>query len=135
MIRIIRNRGFHHQDPRRKIMGAVGPFDFNMGVAQIKHIQTSDLATGFVVGNHSHLASSGQWEVVVILGDSGTPLFHFRGRCTDGSIVDQRLFSGDTVYVPPGASIALMSLEPGASLLEISNMEFDPKNYSEDILF
>jgi hypothetical protein len=132
-----KNNYFESVDPRRIIRGVAGDFAELDCVRQIKLIQFTDeaFANRFVVGNHAHLGDSGQWEIIIVLGDSTRPKFNFRYRNHGGEVLAKDLSGGDVVLIPPGCSLALVALEPWAQLLEISNQEYNSRNYIVDILF
>ena len=128
---------FEHGDTRRFLSGVAGDFGFPLQIRQIKMIEFSADAVKnkLVVGNHRHFGESGQWEVIVILGTSKESVFRFRYRNYDGKVRERKLKGGDIALVPPGCSLALMALAPGARLLEISNQEYRDMNYMDDKLF
>ena len=132
-----KNNYFESADPRRIIKGVVGDFEELDRVRQIKLIQFTEEAftNRFVVGNHAHLGDSGQWEVIVVLGDPSNPKFDFRYRNQAGGVLAKKLYGGDVVLIPPGCSLALVAVEPWVQLLEISNQEYNSDNYIVDILF
>jgi hypothetical protein len=130
-----RNDPFQNDDVRRSISGVAGDFGHEMPIKQIKLVQftSESIIHMLVVGNHRHLSTSNQWEIVVVLGKDEN-IFLFRWRNLDGLIGEKYLSGGDVVVVPPGCSLALRALHQGASLLEISNQIYHSENYLEDIL-
>jgi len=136
-VSFLRNIPFENTDSRRSISGVAGDFGFPLQIRQIKTIEFSEeaIANNLVVGNHRHFGESGQWEVIVILGDDCKPIFRFRYRNYMGEVQERLLKGGDVALVPPGCSLALVALKAGARLIEISNQEYSNKNYMDDKLF
>ena len=128
---------FENIDVRRIITGVVGDFEFPFPLRQIKLVEMTENAVreGFVVGNHRHVSASGQWEVVLVLGSSDTPMFRFRYKNRGSKIYERVLHGGDMAIVPPGCTLAFLPLCSGARLLEISDQEYNAANYEKDALF
>lgn len=126
----------HHADERRTLNGIVADFSFPFPIEQIKLIEFSaeSVETGLSVGNHHHFRDSGQWEIVIVLGNRNETLFRFRYRNQGGPVKEKKLKGGDVVIVPPGCTLALLAVAPGARILEISNMNYH-QNYVKDRLF
>lgn len=133
----LRTKPFENIDIRRMISGTAGDFGFPLQIRQIKIIEFSEhsVKNRLVVGNHRHFGESGQWELIIILGTSRKPMFHFRYRNYNDKIREKFLKGGDIVLVPPGCSLALVALRPEAKLIEISNQEYRHINYIDDKLF
>lgn len=136
-VSFLRAKQFENVDPRRSISGVAGNFGFPLQIKQIKVIEFSEEAVSrkLVVGNHRHFGESGQWEMIIILGHGHRPMFRFRYRNYKGKVQERLLKGGDIVLVPPGCSLAMLALEVGARLIEISNQEYNSKNYMDDNLF
>ena len=136
-VSFLRAKPFENIDARRAISGAAGDFGIPLQVRQIKVIEFSEesVSQKLVVGNHRHFGESGQWEVIVVLGAGRKPTFQFRYRNYMGEIQEKFLKGGDIALVPPGCSLALVALKAGASLIEISNQEYQNMNYIVDELF
>ena len=132
-----KNKIFNSKDPRRIIDGVVGDFGPSLKIKQIKLIQFSEKSfkERQVIGNHKHFGDSGQWEVIIVLGNSDESQFDFRYRNYQEAILQKTLFCGDVVLVPPGCSLGLLSIISGAMAIEISNQEYNPDNYIKDELF
>ena len=128
---------FENSDGRRVIAGAAGDFGLPGGTRQIKLIEFSAKAVKgkMVVGNHLHLGDSGQWEFILVLGGEKKPSFKFRYKNYGGKVRERKLRGGDMVRVPPGCALGLVALKPNARVIEISNKEYDPKNYEKVKLF
>lgn len=129
---------FTHEDSRRAISGVVGDLKFPFALGQIKFFNFSaeSARKKLVVGNHGHPRACGQWEIIVVMGEKKEALFRFRCRHLGGKdIIEQVLYGGDVVVIPPGCPLAFVALKPNAKMLEISNMEFVPKNYFKEELF
>jgi len=128
---------FENSDLRRVISGVAGNLGFPLQIRQIKIINFSgeSVKQSLVVGNHRHLGESGQWELIVVLGSETTEYFKFRYRNYLADIQEKNLVGGDVVIVPPGCSLALVPLIPGAQVIEISNQEYRNMNYEIDQLF
>ena len=136
-VSFLRTNPFENVDSRRSISGVAGDFGFPLQIRQIKVIDFSEeaVANNLVVGNHRHFGESGQWEVIVILGEGRKPVFRFRYRNYMGEVQEKLLKGGDVALVPPGCSLALVALKAGARLIEISNQEYSNMNYMDDKLF
>lgn len=132
-----KNSSFQNEDIRRYITGVDGDFGLPMQIRQIKVIQFNEESVNkkMVVGNHRHYGESGQWELVVVLGEESVPQFDFRYRNYDGNIEERPLFGGEVAVIPPGCSLALIALNGNAMMIEISNKAYSPNNYIEDVLF
>lgn len=132
-----KNSSFQNEDIRRYITGVDGDFGLPMQIRQIKVIQFNEESVNnkMVVGNHRHYGESGQWELVVVLGEENVQQFDFRYRNYNGSIEQRPLFGGEVAVIPPGCSLALIALHSNAMLIEISNKAYSPNNYIQDILF
>lgn len=128
---------FENTDARRAISGVAGNLGFPLQIRQIKIINFTEesVKNKLVVGNHRHFGESGQWEVIVVLGNEETEYFHFRYRNYLSEVQETKLVGGDVVIVPPGCSLALVPLIPGAQVIEISNQEYRNMNYELDELF
>lgn len=128
---------FENTDTRRAISGVAGNLGFPLQLRQIKIINFTEesVKNQLVVGNHRHLGESGQWEVIVVLGNEATEYFNFRYRNYLSDVQEKKLVGGDVVIVPPGCSLALVPLIPGAQVIEISNQEYRNMNYEIDELF
>jgi len=135
-VSFLRAKPFENKDARRAISGAAGDFGIPLQIRQIKVIEFSEesVSKKLVVGNHRHFGESGQWEVIVVLGAGRKPLFQFRYRNYMGEVQEKLLKGGDIVLVPPGCSLALVALKAGASVIEISNQEYQNMNYIDDKL-
>lgn len=133
----LRTKSFENIDVRRIISGVAGDFGIPLQIRQIKIIEFSEesVRNRLVVGNHRHFGESGQWEFIIILGVERRPVFRFRYRNFRAGVKEKLLRGGDVVLVPPGCSLALVALRPGAKLIEISNQEFKNMNYIDDKLF
>lgn len=136
-VMFLHTKPFENADARRIISGAAGDFGFPLQIRQVKVIEFSEEAVRnrLVVGNHRHFGESGQWEMILVLGEGRKPLFHFRYRNHAGKVQEKFLKGGDVVLVPPGCSLALVALKPGAKIIEISNQEYRHMNYMDDKLF
>jgi hypothetical protein len=128
---------FENKDTRRAISGVAGNLGFPLQLRQIKIINFTEesVKNRLVVGNHRHLGESGQWEVIIVLGNEETEYFNFRYRNYLSDVQEKKLVGGDVVIVPPGCSLALVPLTPGAQVIEISNQEYRNMNYEIDELF
>ena len=130
---------FTDADIRRTIIGVSG--ELNIPVMQIKQLKiisftSQAIKEGLVVGNHKHYGKSGQWEIIIVLGeDYKSELFDFRYRNYNSPIKEKKLYAGDVIAVPPGCSLGLVSISENATLIEISNQEYRASNYITDILF
>lgn len=133
----LRAKPFENIDARRLISGVAGDFGFPLQIRQIKIIEfpENSVKNRLVIGNHRHFGESGQWELIIVLGMSRKPVFHFRYRNYNDKVREKFLKGGDVVLVPPGCSLALMALCPGAKVIEISNQEYRYINYIDDKLF
>jgi hypothetical protein len=131
------NKEFNISDPRRIINGVAGDFGPSLKIKQIKliHFSKKSLKDREITGNHKHYSDSGQWEIIIVFGESVNPQFDFRYRNYNDPVSKKKLFSGDVVLVPPGCSLGLIPLELGALVIEISNCEYNSKNYIKDDLF
>lgn len=136
-VTFLRTKAFENKDARRSLSGVAGDFGFPLQIRQIKVIEFSKeaVANNLIVGNHRHLGESGQWEMIVILGNVRQPLFQFRYRNFMGKVQEKLLKGGDIALIPPGCSLALVALKVGAKLIEISNQEYSNMNYMDDKLF
>jgi len=136
-VSFFKNTKFKDDDPRRIISGVVGEFGPALEIKQIKLIQFSDKVSSErkIIGNHKHYGDSGQWEIIVVLGDSNNPQFDFRYRNYNQAIAHKTLFCGDVVSIPPGCSLGLVSIDQSAMIIEISNQEYNSENYIKDDLF
>lgn len=132
-----KNSSFQNEDIRRYITGVDGDFGLPMQIRQIKVIQFNEesVEKKMVVGNHRHYGESGQWELVVVLGEENIRQFDFRYRNYNGKVQERSLFGGDVAVIPPGCSLALIALHRNAMMIEISNKAYSSKNYIQDILF
>lgn len=138
-----RNIVFYHSSPfenidiRRAMSGIAGDFGFPLQIKQLKLITFTEesVKNRLVVGNHRHFGESGQWEVIIVLGNENTEYIDFRYRNHLSNIGERRLVGGDIVIIPPGCSLALIPLIPSAQVIEISNQEYRNINYENDILF
>ncbi len=128
---------FENTDERRAISGVAGNLGFPLQLRQIKIIKFTEesVKNQLVVGNHRHFGESGQWEVIVVLGNEETEYFNFRYRNYLSDVQEKKLVGGDVVIVPPGCSLALIPLINGAQVIEISNQEYRNMNYEIDELF
>lgn len=126
-VSFFKNTMFKDGDPRRIINGVVGNFGPALEIKQIKVIQFSgnEQSEKKVIGNHKHYGNSGQWEIIIVLGNNDKPQFDFRYRNYKEPIAQKTLFSGDVVTVPPGCSLGLVSIDQNASIIEISNQEYN----------
>lgn len=133
----LQTKPFENLDARRLISGVAGDFGFPLQIRQIKIIEFSEEAIRekLVVGNHRHFGESGQWELIIVLGESRKPVCHFRYRNYDDGIKNKFLKGGNIVLIPPGCSLAVVALKPGVKLIEISNKEYNHLNYIDDKLF
>jgi len=131
------NKSFQNLDIRRYISGVDGDFGLPMQIRQIKLIQFNEdsIKKKLVVGNHKHYGESGQWELVIILGEKDVKQFNFRYRNYNENVQERILYGGDVAVIPPGCSLGLVALHVNAMLIEISNKVYNPSNYIEDILF
>jgi dTDP-4-dehydrorhamnose 3,5-epimerase-like enzyme len=131
------NKSFQNLDIRRYISGVDGDFGLPMQIRQIKLIQFNEesIKKKLVVGNHKHYGESGQWELVIILGEKDVKQFDFRYRNYNENVQERILYGGDVAVIPPGCSLGLVALHANAMLIEISNKVYNPSNYIEDILF
>ncbi len=131
------NKSFQNLDIRRYISGVDGDFGLPMQLRQIKLIQFNEesIKKNLVVGNHKHYGESGQWELVIILGEKDVKQFNFRYRNYNENVQERILYGGDVAVIPPGCSLGLVALHVNAMLIEISNKVYNPSNYIEDILF
>lgn len=136
-VRFLKTKEFSNIDSRRSIFGTAGDLGFPLQIRQIKVIEFSEESKKkkLIVGNHRHFGESGQWEVIVVLGTGKKPVFRFRYRNYKGPVKEKKLIAGDVVLVPPGCSLALIALQAGAKLIEISNQEYSKINYMDDKLF
>lgn len=132
-----RSTPFENSDARRAISGVAGNLGFPLQIRQIKTISFTEesVKKQLVVGNHRHLGESGQWEVIVVLGDEKVEYFNFRYRNYLSEVQEKKLVGGEVVIIPPGCSLALVPLIPGAQVIEISNQEYRNMNYEIDELF
>jgi hypothetical protein len=134
---------FYHSTPfedidiRRAMSGIAGDLGFPLQIRQLKLISFTEesVKSRLIVGNHRHFGESGQWEVIIVLGNENIEYVHFRFRNHLSDIGERRLVGGDIVIIPPGCSLALIPLIPGAQVIEISNQEYRNINYEIDILF
>jgi len=138
-VRIIHaDKTFENKDARRSLTGLVGHFKFPFPIKQIKLIEFSNqsVSKGLIVGNHRHLPKSGQWEIVLVLGDNKKESFVFKYKNrNDTKIYESRLRGGDMAIIPPGCTLAFKALDKGVKMLEISNQEYNVKNYAKEDLF
>lgn len=136
-VTFLRTEPFENIDIRRAISGVAGDFGFPLQIRQLKLIEFSADAVKnkLVVGNHRHFGESGQWELIIVLGKDKKPTFRFRYRDYHGGAKEKLLKGGDIAVVPPGCSLALVALKPGAKIIEISNQEYRNMNYMDDKLF
>jgi len=134
-----RGNVFSDKDVRRMLQGVSGDLEIPvLKLSQIKIINFSEEAVkeNKVIGNHKHYGISGQWEIIIVLGEKTFgKIFRFRYRNYNDKIHEKYLVPGDVVIVPPGCSLALVPLKSNASIIEISNKEYDSKNYIKDDLF
>ena len=136
-VTILKAESFNHTDSRRVLSGLCAIPDLPISLCQLKLIEFSsskDLDKS-IVGNHKHRGVSGQWEVVLVLGDPNTPQFEFRYRNYNSATQTAFLNGGYVVAVPPGCSLALKPLFKTSKLIEVSNQTYRSDNYIEDILF
>ena len=133
-----KNDIFNNIDDRRKISGVVGDFGEILEIKQIKIIEFDQKAVNDkkIIGNHSHYASSNQWEIIVVIGDNKKPQINFRYRNKkQGEIQKKLLLGGTVVIIPPGCSLGLIPLNNSVKLIEISNKIYNESNYIADELF
>ena len=128
---------FENIDIRRAMSGIAGDLGFPLQIRQLKLITFTEesVKSRLIVGNHRHFGESGQWEVIIVLGNENVEYVNFRFRNHLSDIGERRLVGGDIVIIPPGCSLALIPLIPGAQVIEISNQEYRNINYEIDILF
>jgi len=129
---------FEHKDARRAIAGAVGNLKFPFPIRQIKFVEFSAYAVSgrLVAGNHRFKRASGQWEIIVVLGKSGMTFFKFRHKnYLNDKVFEKDLRGGDIVVVPPGCTMAFIPLKKGARIIELSNKEYNSKNFVKEMLF
>jgi hypothetical protein len=128
---------FENIDIRRAMSGIAGDLGFPLQIRQLKLITFTEesVKSRLIVGNHRHFGESGQWEVIIVLGNENVEYVNFRFRNHLSAIGERRLVGGDIVIIPPGCSLALIPLIPGAQVIEISNQEYRNINYEIDILF
>lgn len=136
-VSFLRTEQFEHVDRRRIVLGATGEFGLPIQIKQIKIVEfTEEAVKGkLVVGNHRHLGESGQWEIIIALGNGKKSIFQFRYRNYKEKVQERFLRGGDIVLIPPGCSLALIALKAGVKVIEISNQSYDKLNYMKDKLF
>ena len=137
-VQFYENSYFSDIDFRRIINGVAGDFGKKLEIKQIKIIEFKGLKLENIkpVGNHSHLGTSNQWEMIVVIGSQKKPQIDFRYRNLGYKKTFQKnLFGGDIAFIPPGCSLALMPLDINVKLVEISNQIYNPKNYLIDEIF
>jgi len=129
---------FENIDERRSIVGLVNNLKFPFPIRQIKIIDFSKQAVvkKLIVGNHGHPKNSGQWEIDLVFGNKNKKYFRFRYRNRNNKKIYEKILSGgDVAIIPPGCIFAFLAILENSRLIEISNKEYNSKNYLKDLLF
>tara|TARA_B110000503_G_scaffold23182_1_gene36103 strand:- start:17395 stop:17835 length:441 start_codon:yes stop_codon:yes gene_type:complete len=137
-VSFLKNNIIENIDERRKIFGVVGSFGDLLEIKQIKIIEFDEnaVSTKKVIGNHSHFASSNQWEIIVVFGKKTASQIDFRYRNYSEKKIRKKILKGGVVVViPPGCALALRPLKHDVKIIEISNKIYNAKNYIVDELF
>lgn len=138
-IEFFKTEVFEVADNRRVIDDITLPEELELPfkIGQLKTVELSDEAIiqGLAVGNHYHTEESGRWELYVVVGPEGVPLFKVRFRELGQEIQEREMMAGDACIIPPTYSHAFIGLEPGVKLWGISNLRYNPNHDVSDKLF
>lgn len=115
-------------DERRTILEYNLPIMMTLKITQLKLVVVN--AIDFAVGNHYHTMKSEREELFIAQGDG----FIFKWREGGDEVKSRTMNANDGVIVYPGTTHTFVARGPGATLIGLSNTNYDARHDVPDKL-